>query len=256
MIRVVKETLPAAQVLFNSNAVLLNTAWQQALIDAGLDEFRASIDGATAQTYARIRGIDALDTVIANLQTFVQRVGAARRPRISLWLTAMHENLSELPALVDLAAEIGVQEVYTQRLVLFERGLAHTEQSAYGVLWAQEEVALAEAARRAAEYGLDFRASGLVSPEESLRGRQDGRRPWAACFRMWNSTYVTANGNVLPCCISPFSTSDYPGLVLGNVFEQPFFEIWGGAKYVARRAALPTDLPQEPCMLCGVCWSL
>jgi MoaA/NifB/PqqE/SkfB family radical SAM enzyme len=256
MIVFLKSKHPSAHALFNSNAVLLDAAWQRGLIESGLDEFRASIDGASAETYARIRGIDALDTVISNLRDFAGRVGTRDRPRISLWLTAMRENLSELPALVDLAAEIGVQEVYTQRLVLFKRGLARTEQSAYGELRAQEEQVLAEATRRAAAHGLAFRASGLVSPEESLRGRQDGRRPWAACFRLWNTTYVTANGNVLPCCISPFSTSDYSGLVLGNVFEQPFAAIWNGSKYVRRRAALPTDRPQEPCWHCGVCWSL
>jgi len=256
MIRFVKRTHPAAQVLFNSNAVLLDEARQLELIDARLDEFRVSIDGATADTYARIRGIDALDTVITNLQGFVRQVGSTNLPRISMWLTAMHENLAELPALVDLAAEIGVQEVYAQRLVLFERGLARTEQSPYGQLRDREEDALAEAARRAAEHGVAFRASGLVSPQESLRGKQEERRPWSACIRLWNTTYVTASGNVLPCCISPFSTTDYSGLVLGNAFEHPFADIWNGTKYVQRRAALDTAHPLEPCGRCGVYWSL
>ena len=73
---------------------------------------------------------------------------------------------------------------------------------------------------------------------------------------MWRSTYVTANGNVLPCCISPFSTTDYPGLVFGNVFETPFAEIWNGERYVARRRALYTDHPLHPCEECGTSWSL
>jgi MoaA/NifB/PqqE/SkfB family radical SAM enzyme len=256
MIRFVKRVHPAAQVLFNSNAVLLDEAWQTELIDARLDEFRVSIDGASADTYARIRGIDALDTVIGNLRSFVSKVGSANLPRISFWLTAMHENLPELPMLVDLAAELGVQEVYAQRLVLFEQGMACSEQSPYGHLRDQEEAALAEAARRAAKHEIAFRASGLVSPQESLRGKQDESKPWSACFRPWNTTYVTANGNVLPCCISPFSTADYSELVHGNVFEKPFAEIWNGAKYVQRRAALGTDQPLEPCGRCGVHWSL
>ena len=70
------------------------------------------------------------------------------------------------------------------------------------------------------------------------------------------STYITANGNVLPCCISPFSTTDYASLVLGNVFQAPFAQIWNGAKYVERRAALHTAQPLHPCERCGVYWSL
>ena len=84
--------------------------------------------------YRRTRGIDALDAVVGNLREFVPLAHKAGRPHISLWLTAMRENLSELPDLVDLAAELGVAEVYTQRLVLFGEGLATSEQSAHGKL--------------------------------------------------------------------------------------------------------------------------
>lgn len=176
----------------------------------------------------------------------------------------MRENLGELPALVDLAAEIGVPQVYVQRLVLIDHGLARGEQSLYGQLRTQEEEALAEAAKRARVHGLAFRASGLTSPQESLRGRDSKRRPLdseqdkpcSACYRLWTTTYITVNGNVLPCCISPFSTTDYRGLVLGNVFELPFVQIWDGEKYVERRTALHTAHPLHPCELCGVHWAL
>jgi len=255
MIRYVKDQYPSAVVLFNSNAVLLDEDWRHALIEAELDEFRVSLDAATAATYARIRGIDAFDTVIENLGRFASLHNAGR-PRLSFWFTAMRENLNELPVLADLAAKVGVPEVYVQRLVLIHHGLARAEQSLYRQLRVQEEAALAEAARRARAHKLDLRASGLASPQESLRGRKDGRKPWSACFRLWTTTYITANGNVLPCCISPFSTTDYAGLVLGNVFRSPLAQIWNGAKYMARRAALHTAQPLHPCELCGVNWGL
>jgi MoaA/NifB/PqqE/SkfB family radical SAM enzyme len=264
MIRYVKDRRPSTIVLFNSNAILLDEDWQKALIDAGLDEYRVSIDAATAATYAQIRGINAFNTVIENTRRFASLLRSIERPRLSFWMVALRENLSELPALVDLAAESGVPQVYVQRLVLIDHGLARAEQSLYGQLRAQEEVALAEATQRARAHRLAFRASGLTSPQESLRG-QSGRegvllpaqdRPYSACYRQWTTTYITANGNVLPCCISPFSTTDYAGLVLGNVFRSPFAQIWNGEQYVARRAALHTPHPLHPCELCGVSWTL
>jgi MoaA/NifB/PqqE/SkfB family radical SAM enzyme len=169
---------------------------------------------------------------------------------------AMRENLGELPALVDLAAEIGVPEVYVQRLVLIGHGLAQAEQSLYGRLREQEEAALAEAAGRAQAHELAFRASGLTSPQESLYGQNGRNAPYSACYRLWTTTYITANGNVLPCCISPFSTTDYAALVLGNVFHSPFVQIWNGERYVARRAALYAAHPLHPCERCGVNWAL
>jgi MoaA/NifB/PqqE/SkfB family radical SAM enzyme len=248
-------------VLFNSNAVLLDAGWRQSLVEAKLDEYRVSIDGATAKTYAQIRGIDVLDRVIENLHAFSRMARENGGPKLSFWLTAMRENLDELPDLVDLAAEIGIAEVYVQRLVLTRRGLARKEHSLYGQLRAREEAALSEASRRAQVRGVAFRASGLSTPRESL-GVRDGNgktsqdKPWSACFRMWRSTYVTANGNVLPCCISPFSTADYDALILGNAFETPFADIWNGKRYVERRAALHTHEPLHPCEGCGTSWSL
>jgi radical SAM protein with 4Fe4S-binding SPASM domain len=70
------------------------------------------------------------------------------------------------------------------------------------------------------------------------------------------SVYITANGNVVPCCISPFSTTNCAGLVLGNVFETPLAQVWNGPNYVKGRAALYTTQPLQPCEQCGVCWSL
>ena len=256
MIRYVKGRHPTATALFNSNAILLDQSWQRDLIDAGLDQYRVSLDAATAATYSRIRGINAFDRVVDNVRRFADLLGDAQRPRLSIWIMAMRANLDELPDLVDLAAEVGVPEVYVQRLVLFDQGLAHADQSLHGQLRAQEESALTEATRRAAAHGLVFRASGLTSPQESLSGHNTDSRPYSACYRMWTTTYITANGNVLPCCISPFSTTDYAGLVLGNVFQSSMAEIWNGERYVARRSALYTADPLHPCERCGVGWAL
>ena len=184
-----------------------------------------------------------------------RRLRGHARPALSLWFTAMRENLDELPALIDLAARIGVPAVYVQRLVFYERGLATAAQSLYRGLQAREEALLAAEAERATALGVGLQASGLGSPHDSLAGAA-GARPWAACHRPWTTTYITANGNVLPCCISPFSTRDYAGLIAGNALQTPFAEIWNGRAYLARRAALGTGTPLHPCELCGDCWSL
>src|SRR5579875_567410 len=120
-------------VLFNSNGILLNEKRGQALIDAGLDEYRLSMDGATREMYARVRGVDAFDKIWRNVRAFIQQQKAqnASKPAVSLWFTAMRENLPDLPELVDLAAEAGVKEIYLQRLVYFEEGLAASKQALF-----------------------------------------------------------------------------------------------------------------------------
>ena len=119
-----------------------------------------------------------------------------------------------------LAADLDVGEVYVQRLVFNGLGLAIEGNALHGRLQALEQDLLREAAQMAEECGLALRASGLTTPLASLTGAGPRARPWAGCQRPWTLAYVTANGNVLPCCISPWVTRDYRALVLGNVVIQ------------------------------------
>src|SRR5436305_10452744 len=61
MIRYLKER--GTYVLFNSNGTLLNEKRGQALIDAGLDEYRLSMDASTREMSDRVRGVDAFDKI-------------------------------------------------------------------------------------------------------------------------------------------------------------------------------------------------
>jgi MoaA/NifB/PqqE/SkfB family radical SAM enzyme len=122
-------------VVFNTNAALLTARRQVELIESGLDELRVSLDGSTPETYLKVRGIPVFERVIANVAEMVRtrRARASSTPRLSFWVTGLRENLHELPGVIELAAQIGVDEVYLQRMVFgFDgEGLARAEQSIY-----------------------------------------------------------------------------------------------------------------------------
>ncbi len=251
-----------AYVLFNSNGVLLDQKRGDALVAAGLDELRVSIDAVTPALYTKLRGIDALPKIIHNLHAFVARHAQPGSPKLSLWLVAMQENLHELLDFVKLGAEIGVPEVYLQRLVYFGNGQAldvgstmTPEQSLYGTLGEQQERLIVEAEALATQLSIVFRASGATTPHESVSVK--GHHPWQGCMRPWSLMYVTANGNALPCCIAPFATPDYADILLGNLFATSLPEVWNGARYQELRAAVLSEAPAPwPCQHCGVKWSL
>jgi radical SAM protein with 4Fe4S-binding SPASM domain len=67
---------------------------------------------------------------------------------------------------------------------------------------------------------------------------------------------VTVHGNVLPCCIAPWITEHYAGIILGNLLRQSLAEIWWGDRYLTFREDVQTATPPEPCRGCGVKWSL
>jgi radical SAM protein with 4Fe4S-binding SPASM domain len=255
MIAYLKEK--GATVLFNSDAITLTLPRARQLIETSLDEFRVSMDAATRETYLKIRGVDRFDRVVGNVQTLVelQRTMNRANPRVSLWFTAMLANLEELPGFVRLAAGIGVGEVYVQRLVFYGRGLAVQEQSLHGSLQEREQRLIEEAELVARTSGITVKASGLTTPLQSFAGREDAR-PWAGCQRPWTLSYVTANGNVLPCCISPWVAKDYARTILGNALEERFADIWNGERYQQFRTDFESDTPPDPCRGCGRLWSI
>jgi radical SAM protein with 4Fe4S-binding SPASM domain len=253
-------------VLFNTNATLLTPEWGRALIESGLDELRCSIDGADPKTYAIIRGAPLLHKIVKNVGEFMKLqadIGASV-PRTSIWMTGMKENVRELPALLRMAAQMGVPEVYLQRMVYYGDAEADAApgmmDAGHGLFENFDDAVdrlITECEALAKELGLSFKAAGATSPKKSLEAsRAPDPHPWKACMRPWTTAYITANGNALPCCISPFATTDYESLKLGNLFEQPFVEIWNDTRYQEWRKRLLSDKPHSACAGCGVNWSL
>src|SRR5258708_1259632 len=181
MVRFLKDR--GTYVLFNTNGTVLNERNGRALIEAGLDELRVSLDAANAKSFLAIRGKDCFGRILKNVRAFrnLQEREGKDRPGVSAWLTGLKETIAELPAFVKVAAEIGVNEVYLQRLVFFEDdaiGHARPDQALYERMNGEEAAYLAEATRLAHSYGMTLIASGAVSePGISLR-RQDSASPW------------------------------------------------------------------------------
>ena len=121
MVRYLKDR--GTYVLFNTNGTVLNEKNGRALIEAGLDELRVSLDAANAKSFRAIRGKDYFGRILRNVRAFrnLQEREGKERPQVSAWLTGLKETIAELPAFVQVAADIGVKEVYLQRLVFFEQ---------------------------------------------------------------------------------------------------------------------------------------
>jgi len=249
-------------VLFNTNGTLLTEANGRALIDAGLDELRVSLDAAESEVFQMVRGKDFFDKIVANVRNFtrLQRELNAPKPRVSLWLTGLRETVDQLPNFVRLAHSVGVTEVYLQRLVFFEdpmseKSLARAESALFEHTTAREETLIHEAEAIAKELGVMFSASGAVDPGESIK-MQRSDSPWSLCRRPWSLMYITANGRVLPCCIAPFSMKGYGSFTLGDATQSRLREIWNGPEYQRFREGLLTSAPPPACSNCGLRWSL
>ncbi len=242
MVRYLKDR--GTYVLFNTNGTVLNDRNGRALIDAGLDELRVSLDASNAASFLAIRGADFFNRILRNVRRFreLQVREGHERPRVSAWLTGLKETIADLPAFVRVAADIGVKEVYLQRLVYFESdsiGNARPDQALFEQMTADEAVYIDEAAALARSLGMTFSASGAASePGMSLTRASDGS-PWSLCRRPWSVMYFTANGRALPCCIAPFSQRGYENYTLGDATQQTLARDLGRARlFLVPRSAI------------------
>ncbi len=259
MIRYLKDR--GAFVFFNSNGTLLDERCQNQLIDAGLDELRISLDAASPAGYEKMRNSDKFDLIVSNLRAFSKRIKSIEvsRPELSLWCLGTRVNISEFPGFVQLASSLGITKVYLQRLVYFQDhegyGLARPEKTLVDLDAAATDL-INKSHEIAKKSGIQLNASGLSDPLESLQPDPGSTLPWKRCYRPTTLMYITANGNVLPCCISPFATSDYDSIIMGNVFDNSLVEIWSGHRYRVFRKKRETENPPKCCKGCGILWSL
>src|SRR5918994_1367463 len=73
--------------LFNTNGTVLNERNGRALIVAGLDELRVSLDAATAASFRAVRGKNYFDRIVKNVRAFrdLQEREGHDRPLVSAW---------------------------------------------------------------------------------------------------------------------------------------------------------------------------
>jgi radical SAM protein with 4Fe4S-binding SPASM domain len=240
----------------NTNATLMNEQRAERCVNSGLGEIHISIDGATAETYERIRVRAHFDRVIAN----VGRLVAARRrlnsstPRIRMVVVAMRENLREFPDLVRLAHRLEIDTVFVQHLChdFGESSLPARYRPMRDFVDAETLTRLDpleigryfdEARQTADELGVDLRLP-RTSPRPHPPGTPGPRR----CDWPWRGAYVSYQGISMPCCM--VSTPDR--FNFGSMAEQGVEPVWNGQAYESFRDALSTETPPEVCRSCAI----
>ncbi len=105
-----------------TNATLLHRGNVLPKLLETLDLFQVSLDGATRETYERVRVGGKWDKTIENLRAFNAargRLPANRRPRFYLIFVLMEFNVHELPLFVDLAKALGADRVESNHMMVF-----------------------------------------------------------------------------------------------------------------------------------------
>ncbi|MDB5073371.1 MAG: radical protein [Candidatus Eremiobacteraeota bacterium] len=242
-------------VSVNTNLTLLTPAKAERAATCGLEAIYVSVDGATPETYERIRVDARFDRLERNMRRLLEtlaRHGSATRVQVTA--VAMRENLHELADLVALTARWGLSTLSVQHLchdfgesTLPARYAPMREFVADQTLVDHDPARVAhafDAARAAAkEHGVALRLP-RVTPVEHAPGTPGRSR----CDWPWRGPYVAYDGTAMPCCM--VATPDRASL--GNVVREGVDAVWNGAAYEDFRARLDSDEPPEICKSCSV----
>ncbi|HLW68447.1 MAG TPA: radical SAM protein [Gemmataceae bacterium] len=244
------------KVSTNTNLTLLNDARAEHCVTSGLAELHASIDGATVETFERIRVRAKFNRILTNLR----RLNSARKrlnsptPFVRMVVVAMRWNLQELPDLVRLAQREGINTVFVQHLChdFGEPSLPgqyrpmrdYVDQH---TLLAEEparvEHFFAEARAVAEELTVDLRLP-RIQPQEHPPGTPGPER----CDWPWRGAYVSYDGLAMPCCM--VATPDR--IHFGNMAKAGADAVWNNSAYHEFRDRLSSDHPPEVCGSCSV----
>jgi radical SAM protein with 4Fe4S-binding SPASM domain len=195
------------EVALQTNGMLFGEEQVVALRDldfSGLS-LQISLDGATASSHDLVRGKGAFRGLLKGLGQLA-RGGLA--PRVSLFFTEMRHNLEEVPAVLELAEELGNGSVVGGSLVLCGRA---EEESALAPAEVEQYLRLLE------RYDADPRFRELykkIGTMAALEWHVKGALH-AECCTFVENPYLTAQGTLYPCVL--FHADDF---AVAGVFDK------------------------------------
>ena len=206
-----------------SNGTVLNQRILHEILDSGLDWLNFSLDGATKETYEKMRPGAVFEQVLANIKQIVEATQGRKKPDLAIWFLSNQSNITELPKMVPLVKELGISSLHTQGVHYWGHPDWHEGAQEANTIPELRDV-LRQTKELAQQSEISFQWVNF--PDEATS---------RSCKWPWKGAYLTADGYVTPCCENG---SDPKRISFGNVFTQPFSEIWNSNVYQQFRKEL------------------
>ena len=201
---------------FVTNGMRLNKI-KNALFDYKVDIMAISLDGAKAETNDRIRFGGNFDFIVNNIREIVKekRERNLDYPYMNFVMTLMDSNIEELPDLIELAHDIGLEEVKGVYLTVFTKSLLNEtlynkkDKVAYIYIYAEQ---------LARKYNIKLKLPYLQGEDIA------GDKYHKDCFVAYRDFFLASDGFVRPCqstAVKFLKFEDYDN----------FFDMWNGMEF-------------------------
>jgi len=206
---------------------------------------RVSVDGSTRQTYESIRTRLSFDRLCRNLEILADIRRDKPDLRCELTFVAMHQNIAELPDVIEMAGRYAFDSVAVNFVHIYSPSalddslLLHRER-------ANANFDLARAKADQLGLVLDIPNNFDLSRPPYVASQQltEGHR---RCVRPWQRVRILLNGDVVSCC----HLLDLP---MGNALTEPLEGVWNGRRIRDLRQAIKDgrdDMPHR-CKHCQI----
>ncbi len=258
------------RMLMTTNATLFPPDEQLDKIVRLASKITISFDGATKDTFERIRVGAKFDETVSNIERLNRarlRLPFYRRPYLSFNYVAMRSNLEEVPLFVELAKSWGGSAVNVCPVLRIHPSLDSE-------ILDENDPALkkifSEARRKADQLGIALNTANLIVEKNNdfVISRKLGKikkqlssvlsqganyvfqsrlpkldTAERRCPFLWNKVYVGFEGDINTCCHPNFISA-------GALQDRSFQEVWNGKLYSHLRKTLNTEKVAGPCKDC------
>ena len=186
----------------STNAHFIDENKAEEIIKSGLDRLIISIDGITQKNYEQYRVHGDLSKVISGTEHLVKAKKKlnSSTPHLIFQCLAVKPNEDEIPAIINLGHEIGVDEVRIKTAQLYDYKHGNP------LMPSNEEYSRYKL-QKDGTYSLKYKTGNN-------------------CWRMWSGSVITWDGKVVPCCFDKDAVHQ-----LGDLSTSTFSEVWKNKKY-------------------------
>lgn len=245
-----------AATITTSNLTVITPELARGIVQSGLGLLKGSIDSTNSETYLAVRQRDMHAQVLQALENLrnAKRELGATTPAVRLQFVMQRSNFREIPHILDLSREYGVDAVNFQPLELATEEFVDEALVAdlVGDMDKDEFRDILElSAAKAKQSGVATNLNSLFRDFEGVWAKYRLRKcpdpPSAICLMPWSSVYITVDGDVRPCCSFPLTTE----ATLGNIFTDDFMQVWNSPRYQGLRKSFRQG--KRPFKICRNC---
>ena len=235
------ELKPGIKGTIISNGMMLTQSRIEALVDSDIfSKIRFSIDSVSEELFEKIRSGAKLKKLLDNIQRLVTyRNSQNSKSQIEVNFTIMRENVHELPQLILLAKEYGIDSITTHKLT--PEDVAYVDNDYYKILTEN----ISYAAQLADENGISFCGQSYYTKDIYMAViNNEIKRECGYYKRNYFLVTIDCYGNIThPCKLTETK--------LGSLMQYSFEEILTLEPYKKLLASVENPIP-DVCTNCGM----